>query len=307
MKFSIVVPVYNVENYIIKCLESINKQSYDNYEVIIVNDGSTDNSEALIKKYIEDKNKFKYYKKENGGLSDARNFGVKYITGDYLLFVDSDDYIDEKLLEKLNDVLRNNNYEMVKFNIIDVINDKAVKHIEKLKESREVTFKELVNFSYFEVACAFCYQAKFYKEHKYQFKKGYYHEDFGLIPLILLDTKSIYYLNFYGYYYVKRENSIINDPKKIEKRVYDVLKLALENINIIKNLDIEEDTKALALNFYAVGAISRYKIYRNKDYLKRLKQEHIAKYLLNKTWKQKIKRLICMISYKWFIKLFLGG
>ena len=95
MKFSIVIPVYNVEGYIEKCLNSIKIQTYSNFEVIIVNDGSPDNSEKKIKTFLKDK-RFKYYKKENGGLSDARNYGIKYTTGDYLLFVDSDDYIDKK-------------------------------------------------------------------------------------------------------------------------------------------------------------------------------------------------------------------
>ena len=78
MKFSLIVPVYNVSKYILKCLKSIEKQSYKNYEVIIINDGSKDESEKIINKFIKNKNKFKCYKKENGGLSDARNFGMPY-------------------------------------------------------------------------------------------------------------------------------------------------------------------------------------------------------------------------------------
>ena len=93
MKFSIIVPVYNVEKYVEKCLKSIDNQSYQKFEAIIVNDGSKDKSDSIIKKYIKDKKQFIYLTKENGGLSDARNFGIKYASGDYIIFLDSYDYI----------------------------------------------------------------------------------------------------------------------------------------------------------------------------------------------------------------------
>ena len=93
MKFSIIVPVYNVEKYLKRCLDSIQNQTYDNFEVIIVNDGSPDHSQEIIDEYVKHDDRFLSYQKENGGLSDARNYGVKYATGDYLLFVDSDDYV----------------------------------------------------------------------------------------------------------------------------------------------------------------------------------------------------------------------
>ena len=97
MKFSIVIPVYNVEKYIDKCLKSIINQTYDNFEVIVVNDGSPDNSQVIIDKYVKKDKRFKSYEKKNGGLSDARNYGLEYISGDYLLFIDSDDNIEKDL------------------------------------------------------------------------------------------------------------------------------------------------------------------------------------------------------------------
>ena len=103
MKFSIIVPVYNVEKYLEKCLESILNQTFKDFEAIIVNDGSTDNSQEIIDKYVnKDQKIFKSFKKENGGLSDARNFGIERAKGEYIVFLDSDDYIDENLLNTLN-------------------------------------------------------------------------------------------------------------------------------------------------------------------------------------------------------------
>ena len=85
MKFSIIIPVYNVEKYIDRCLSSIVNQSYKNYEVIIVNDGTKDNSLKIIEKYTKKYDNFTLYNKKNGGLSDARNYGLKYVKGDYFV------------------------------------------------------------------------------------------------------------------------------------------------------------------------------------------------------------------------------
>lgn len=305
MKFSIIVPVYNVEKYLEKCLKSIQNQTYDNFEVIIVNDGSTDNSKEIIKTFEKDA-RFKSFNKKNGGLSDARNYGIKYTTGDFLLFIDSDDYIDENLLTKLNCVIEKCNPDIIKFNFVDVIEDKEYKHFERISDSKIVKLTELINFDYFEPACSYCYKLKFYKRHNFQFEIGRYHEDFGLIPLVLLKSKSIYYLNYFGYFYVKRENSIVNSNNKSEKRAEDTLYFSLKNIKIIeKEKNIDTDTKALLLNFYANGAINKLKSIKNKkEYRKKLKNNKLYKYLIDKNCKQIIKKIICKISYDLYINFF---
>lgn len=100
---SIIVPVYNVEKYLDKCLSTIEKQTSKNFEAIIVNDGSTDNSESIILRYCNKNNNFYYYKKENGGLMSAYLLGIEKASGDYIGFVDSDDYVDFKFVEKMYD------------------------------------------------------------------------------------------------------------------------------------------------------------------------------------------------------------
>ena len=117
-KISVIVPVYNTEKYIKKCLDSIINQTYSNIEIIIINDGSTDNSELIINEYLKEyPDKIKYYKKENGGLSDARNYGVTKATGDYICFVDSDDYIDINLFESLKMEVEKQT-QLIKYKII---------------------------------------------------------------------------------------------------------------------------------------------------------------------------------------------
>ncbi|MCI8587487.1 MAG: glycosyltransferase family 2 protein, partial [Clostridia bacterium] len=110
-KISIIIPVYNTEKYIERCLNSVINQKYENKEIIVINDGSTDRSEEKINKYI---NQITYIKKENSGLSDTRNVGIEKATGEYIMFIDSDDYIEECLLDKLKPYI-NQEIEMIKY------------------------------------------------------------------------------------------------------------------------------------------------------------------------------------------------
>ena len=102
---SVIIPVYNTESYIGICLESLVKQTYTNFEVLMIDDGSTDNSGRICQEYTESDSRFHYYRKENGGVSSARNLGIEYSRGDYLTFVDSDDWVEEDYLEVLYSAL----------------------------------------------------------------------------------------------------------------------------------------------------------------------------------------------------------
>ena len=102
---SVIIPVYNTESYIGVCLESLVKQTYTNFEVLMIDDGSTDNSGRICQEYTESDSRFHYYRKENGGVSSARNLGIEYSRGDYLTFVDSDDWVKEDYLEVLYSAL----------------------------------------------------------------------------------------------------------------------------------------------------------------------------------------------------------
>ena len=113
-KVSVIVPFYNVEKYIEKCLNSLVNQSLEEIEIILVNDGSQDSSKEKAKE-IEKKfpNKIKYYEKANGGLGDARNFGIKYATGEYIAFLDSDDYVEPTMYEEMYEKAKQENADMV--------------------------------------------------------------------------------------------------------------------------------------------------------------------------------------------------
>ena len=98
---SIIVPIYNVEEYLRECLDSIQKQSYLNFECIMVNDGSPDNSSKICEEFVEKDSRFRYFEKENGGVSSARNLGIEHSKGEYITFIDSDDWVDSDYLEVL--------------------------------------------------------------------------------------------------------------------------------------------------------------------------------------------------------------
>lgn len=114
---SVVVPIYNVEKYLRQCLDSIQNQTYQNFECLLINDGSPDNSADICREYVEKDSRFKYFEKENGGLSDARNYGIRQSKGSYLTFVDSDDWLENDALQQLYDALK----KKMQILVLDVI------------------------------------------------------------------------------------------------------------------------------------------------------------------------------------------
>lgn len=160
-KVSIVVPVFNTEKYLTACLNSISGQSYQNLEAIIVDDGSTDNSAELCKKYANKDVRFKYFYQKNNGVSSARNRGMQEMTGDYVMFVDSDDEIDKNMLETLVTVLEGNDAEVVSCGVNYIATDGALSR-EPENQDMEITEGEMVlkgflKNEYGQSACARLY------------------------------------------------------------------------------------------------------------------------------------------------------
>ena len=117
MKISIIIPAYNAEKTIEKCLDSILRQTYNNLEVIVINDGSTDSTDSILQKYKEIDSRIVYIKNNNKGVSYSRNYGIKIASGDYLTFVDSDDYLDIDCYESLVKIIRNSEYDFIRYNL----------------------------------------------------------------------------------------------------------------------------------------------------------------------------------------------
>ena len=123
MKLSVIIPVYNVENYLDRCLKSVEEQTYRDAEIIIVNDGSTDNSYEIVEKYAARNDNFIAYTTENNGLGGARNYGLSKSSGEYVVFLDSDDYVSPDCLEKFVSAAEKNDSDIVVCNSYDVDED----------------------------------------------------------------------------------------------------------------------------------------------------------------------------------------
>lgn len=314
MKFSIIVPVYNVEKYLDKCLKSILNQTYDNYEVVIVNDGSPDDSQNIIDKYVKNDKRFIGYKKGNGGLSSARNYGLEKITGDYILFVDSDDYLENELLEKLNLSLTKNKVDLIRFecNVVDEKGNILFKPSSSSYTNTDVekVINELVAKEYFEPVWSYCYSSSFFKKNNFKFEIGRIHEDYGIMLLVLYYANRITSLDYYGYNYVQRENSIMSDKNydKTKKSVYDYLYLYLKDYEILLN-EKDNHKKDVLLSCGAESVIfaSRLLNYKDfKEYVKCIKKEKVIDKIKVYNYKKAIKKIVATVDIRLYNKLFNG-
>lgn len=314
-KISVIVPVYNTEKYVEKCLKSIAEQKMNDLEIIIVNDGSTDNSEIIIKQWIE-KNKenikIKYLNKKNGGLSETRNFALPYATGKYISFIDSDDYIDSNLYSHLEQFM-DDNVDLIKFKMQTV--DKDGNILEKLdgpvfeKCTGEEGYEKLcTNDRFLDPACIYLYRTEFYKSNNFKYKVGAYHEDFGLTSLIILKAKSFVSTNEYGYYYLQSDNSITrnqNYDKEI-KKAKDLLGHYDDMIKVIKNYEISNKSKELIKRYYTNTLILKTKELKGQEKKQYINEIYIRKLYKNikpYSLKQLIKRIILKFNINLYLKL----
>lgn len=311
MKFSIIVPVYNVEKYIKKCLDSILNQTYTNFEVIIINDGTKDGSQEIINEYTFDE-RFQSYEKENGGLSSARNYGLKYVTGDYILFVDSDDYIDENLLLKLNETLTKNKVDLVRFScaLCDEENNVTQTYEEKgyTNVNIEDIIKELVTRSFVEPVWLYCYNANFFKSHNFKYEVSRLHEDYGLTPLILYYCNKITCISYTGYYYRQRSGSITKDLNysKIKKMADDIYYQYTKIMNIFDK-EVKSLKKDVIMSYMTECLFFKSKYLNKEDYKtykKNLKEINAFNRIKPYNFKKLVKKIISKISLRLYTKIF---
>jgi len=207
IKVSIIVPVYNVEKYLERCLKSLITQTLKEIEIIVVNDGTKDNSQNIIDKYAMKDSRIKAYIKENGGLSDARNFGLKYATGEYVGFVDSDDFVENDMFEKMYNKAKKNDFDVVLCNLNYIYESK------KVFCSSNIQY-DLLNPEQIKNKMVYIYPAawnKIYKKSvidKFKFKKGIWYEDVEFMYRILPYINSIGVVNEPLYQYVQRDGAI---------------------------------------------------------------------------------------------------
>jgi len=228
---SIIIPVYKVENFLNRCVESARSQTYVNLEIILVDDGSPDKCPDICDKYLELDNRIKVIHKNNGGLSDARNAGVKVAKGDYIFFLDSDDWIHSKTIEIMVNSINKYNAELVVCNYSieeDFINEENCDinmiHFEELKSNQA-----LMNM-YSNDAFITAWGILLKKElaEKIPFPKGKIHEDEFTTYKYYLSSEKILYIDFPFYKYFRRIDSIMGE--KFNIRRFDCLEALRERI-----------------------------------------------------------------------------
>lgn len=308
-KVSVIVPVYNTEKYVERCLDSLIHQTRkDEMEIIVVNDGSTDNSEEIIKKYRE---QVKYYAKENEGIAKTRNFGIEKATSEYIMFVDSDDYIEPTLIEKLKPYM-DQKIDLIKFKLQKV--DEKGKIIEKVggpvfeKVTGEEAFEKLFSEDVLlDSPCVYVIKKELFTQYNFQFRRTY-HEDFGLIPLIILVAKSVVSTNYYLYSYVQVENSITRneDYEKTIKRMEDVLGHYDNMIQTIEELELSQKAKENIRIYYTNAILLKLNELKEKDknyYIKQIKLRRFDKNIKARNGKQLLKKILLKINIKLYLKL----
>lgn len=272
-KVSIIVPVYNVEKYLMKCLESLVNQTLEDIEIIVVNDGSTDNSKEILKDYQKRyPEKIKYLEKENGGLSDARNFGMPHATGEYIAFLDSDDYVELDLYEKMYKKAKEENSDLVECDFIweypqkNVIDTGIIYNNKKdmLVYARVVAWNKLIKRSLLE-------------EHKIEFPKGLRYEDVEFFYKMLPYFNNVSFVKEPLIHYIQRDSSISKVQNERTKEIFTVLDNV---INYYKEKDLYEEYKEELEYTYA-----RLLLCSSLFRMVKIKDKKVRKELLNKTWK----------------------
>ena len=312
-KISVIVPVYNTEKYIEKCLKSLDDQTMKDFEVVIVNDGSKDESERAIKNYMRrTRMNIKYLKKENGGLASARNYGVERASGKYISFLDSDDYLDKDTFYLLEQYI-DKDIDLIKFKMKTVNEKEEV--LEKLDGpvfdecTGEEAYKKLCTTDkYMDPACIYLYRREFFVENNFKYKLRY-HEDFGLTSLIIVQAKTFVSTDIFGYNYLQTEESLTRakDYNKDIERAKDMLAHydnMIPTVNAYTNISAE--TKALVKRYYTNSVIlkaNKLKGKERKQYIKEIKNRFMYRNIKPENLKQKLKRILLKYSVNLYLKM----
>jgi len=284
VKVSIIVPVYNTENYLKKCLDSLVNQTLENIEILIVNDGSTDNSQKIIDEYKElYSNKIKIFNKSNGGLSDARNFAIPHTTGEYIGFVDSDDYIELDMFEKMYALAKTKNLDLVECNF-------NWEYPNKIKIDYGIDYLEKKDFFLFGrvMVCNKLFKTSIIKDNNITFSKSLNYEDieffYNLIPYI--NNYSL--INNSFYHYIQRDNSIINNQTKKTADIFIILNNIINFYKSNNLFDIyKTELEYLYIRFLLGSSFLRIVKIKNKNLRKELLNKSINElYSTFPNWKE---------------------
>ncbi|WP_270446860.1 glycosyltransferase family 2 protein [Fusobacterium varium] len=277
-KISVIVPVYNTEKYIKKCIRSIIEQTLKEIEIIIVNDGSKDKSLEIIKDLMKQDRRIKLINKENEGVSSARNSGIKMAKGKYIQFIDSDDWIEKEFLEKMYDFAEKENVDIVVSDYYEDYSNGKIKIKKGKKKSKKVIFNSkeyLRDFFYDDDAPAMwnkLFKTSLYKDNNIFYPENIsIGEDLATIPKLIYFSKKIGYLREAFYHYIQNSQGVINTTTGISKvqifKCFDLLKEFFKEQNMNY-----EDLLYRSSIYHMKNFISFEPIFENKYYMEGYKR-----------------------------------
>ncbi len=306
VKFSIIIPVYNVEEYLERCVSSVINQTYKNIEIILVDDGSPDGSPAMCDKFAAQDDRIKVIHKENGGLSDARNFGIKAANGEYIIFLDSDDSIELTSCEDIYNSIKgaaSPDVVICNTNWIENGSTKVVNRYDKCELFNGG--KEFLNYL-FSMPFTFCflspnniYKRELLIDNNLFFEKGLLHEDERWTPEVLLEAKTVLNTNIAFYNYFIRMGSITTAKKKT-KNAKDLISTVHYLNNLYEKIEdkvLRNNLKSYLCNLY-LNAVCMGELYDEKEFINKRLCVSLAK-----TYKAKIKAAVFCISPKLYYRL----
>ena len=308
-KISVIVPVYNTSKYLSKCIDSLINQTFDDYEIIFINDGSTDNSANVIKKYKN--SKIKLINKKNEGQALARNLGIKKAKGDYIMFVDSDDYIDKDTLKITYKKALETKADIVCFDNYLVINDKITDNIIKKIEGEDNLKTFILNNS---GPCFKLIKKEIIQRNNLYFPSLNAYEDIAIVPSYSLFANKIVAINDKLYYYVMRDGSTMKQLEYSSK-LEDIFPSMDNLLKIFKNNNADEkyydELEYLFIEHLLHGAGLRFFEFQKYEQISKInkimKQEFpnwkTNIYLKKLSFKYRIMCLLLFNENFWLIKL----
>lgn len=300
INISVIIPIYNVEKELRRCVDSVLNQTLENIEILLVNDGSTDESPRICDEYAISDSRIIVLHKENGGLSDARNCGLKESKGEFILFVDSDDYIDKEACEKLYSIAIQKELDIVIGDAVRIENNSIsyLKHsdisINKVMSGNEFLKEQLAENSMHMATWLNLYSRKLITNNKLYFKKRIYHEDEQWTPRVFLNASRVLYININFYNYIIREGSITK-RKNLEKNGIDLIETCYYLEKLYRKV---EDKQLRALLNDNLGKLFLHAIHHADLYDRKYSKVYNKFFLFGKpkTFKNKIKAFLFVIN-----------
>ena len=304
MFFSIVVPVFNVETYIEKCVQSVLEQTFSDWELLLIDDGSTDQSGMLCQTFVEKDSRVRYFYKENGGPSDTRNYGIERSQGKYLFFLDSDDFIANFALESLYE-------ECIDWKMPDVLlsegeflysEDGITKRRNfNCKEYKGISGRDAIlktmhiapNWGVFGK----CYRLDYWRKHGFWFSKGKLGEDLEMVDRVVLEAETISMVPTFYYYRLSRGGSLTTEVNKKQKFDDLLALISWEKYFEEKHIDEEVRTafRSMTVRMYCYEILGSVYLFKGDEKKELLKLEAEMLFYLNYSSKQGIKlmKILC--------------